>query len=521
MSAASQQPTAPRGVVGRSSRGLFGVAVGFLAGVLVAALLVPDADEVITRSDDAHVASRLPDGRQREAGSTEIDLDGGDAGELGSGANGGTGASEAGDPGGAGGAGSASPGDAGTESAGGTRHPGGATAPGVSATEVTIGVGLPDIGVIAALGPGYDQGNPRDHVEAVLAHLREEGRLPVAGRDIRPVYRTYDILSEPAQRAVCESFARDVTVFAVVALHNFGPGNQCVAEEFDIPVITTDGQSDALYASTPNMISLQMSIERLMRNFVEWAHRRGDLTGKRIGVYYSSDPDAARVVRQSIIGPLRERGHTIAAEVQTSEPATGGPTDSVAVQRFRSSGVDVAILVVSAVAKTNFFNQAQLQNYRPTYLENDIGFSTTTTATGTYPANHFDGTRGFSGMRFGEAAAGLPEPAEAQWCMGAIRSRTGRPIDPQRNEGEYIAANQACDELQVVLTALEHAGPELTRERFFAGLHSIQGRPTGIHGDISFQPGRHHGVATWRELVWRAGCRCWVAEGSFQPLWLR
>jgi hypothetical protein len=384
-----------------------------------------------------------------------------------------------------------------------------------------IGVGLPDIGAIAALGPGYDQGDPRAHVESALAQLRQEGRLPVHGQDIEPVYRTYDIISAESQRAACEGFALDDAVFAVVAISNFGVGYECVTRDHGIPLLTSNGVLDELYASTPNMLSLQMSLDRHLRNFVEWAHRRGDLTGKRIGLYYSTDPVEARSARQSVIGPLRDLGHAVAVEVQTSEPATGGPTDSVAVQRFRSSGVDVAILLVSPIAKTNFMAQAELQRYRPRYLENDLASSTTTTATSTYPAQHFDGTRGFTGLRFGELASGMPMPAPARWCLDAIAHHGGRSIDPRTTEAEHIAANRACDALTVLVDALQAAGPDPDRDRLLEAVATLERREMGIHGDVGFEPGRQHGTETWRELVWRAGCRCWVAEGPFRSLLVR
>jgi hypothetical protein len=392
------------------------------------------------------------------------------------------------------------------------------TAPAPNGESLRIGVGLPDIGAIAALGPGYDQGDPRAHVESALAQLRQEGRLPVHGQDIEPVYRTYDIISAESQRAACEGFALDDAVFAVVAISNFGVGYECVTRDHGIPLLTSNGVLDELYASTPNMLSLQMSLDRHLRNFVAWAHRRGDLTGKRIGVYYATDPVEARSARQSVIGPLRDLGHTVAVEVQTGEPATGGPTDSVAVQRFRSSGVDVAILLVSPIAKTNFMAQAELQRYRPTYLENDLASSTTTTATSTYPAQHFDGTRGFTGLRFGELAAGMPEAAPARWCLDAIARHANRSIDPQATEAEHIAANRACDALTVLVDALQAAGPNPDRDRLLEAVATLGRREMGIHGDVGFEPGRQHGTETWRELVWRAGCRCWVAEGPFRSL---
>lgn len=396
---------------------------------------------------------------------------------------------------------------------------GDASAPGVSATAISLGVGLPDLSAIGALGPGYDQGDPRQHVEGVLRQLRAEGRLPVHGRDIEPIYRSYNILSADAQRSVCEAFGIDHVVFAVMAISNFGAGNECTAREFQIPTFTSDGSTDAIHAaSAPNLFTLQMTTDRMFRNFVAWAHRDRLLTGKRIGVYFSADPAAAKVVRDNVIQPIEALGHVVVTKVQTSDPATGGPTDAIAVQRFASDRVDTGILLVTALAKTNFFNHAESQGYRPRYLENDLASSTTDTATGTYPKDQFDGTPAFTGLRFGELNAGLPEPAESQWCRAAIRRHTQRDIPRQGRDAEYIAANRACDEILTILHGLEQAGPALTRASFIRGVETIRNSAAGIHGNLTFGPGRHDGTSSWRRIGWTKGCSCWKVSSEITPL---
>ena len=52
----------------------------------------------------------------------------------------------------------------------------GSSAPGVSADSIRLGIGISDLGAIGALGPGYDQGEPREHIEAILTELRATGR---------------------------------------------------------------------------------------------------------------------------------------------------------------------------------------------------------------------------------------------------------------------------------------------------------------------------------------------------------
>jgi len=40
----------------------------------------------------------------------------------------------------------------------------------------------------------------------------------------------------------------------------------------------------------------------------------------------------------------------------------------------------------------------------------------------------------------------------------------------------------------------------------------------GIHGDVTFSSNKHDGVSAYRELLWKKGCKCWVAQGAFKPL---
>lgn len=504
---------------------LFGVAAAFLAGVLVAALFVPERDVIESAAVTAGGgpaeldAEGFPETTVDPAGSDGATAGGDESAAQGAGAVPGATVGPVGTGGGTTGGGTTGDSQRGGPSGGGAA--GGATAPGVTADKVTIGVGVPDLSVIAALGPGYDAGNAEEHVEGILAQLREDGRLPVHGRDIEPVYSSYNILSEDEQRATCENFGVDNTVFAVIAIHNFGAGNECTAREFGLPTFTSDGSSDAVHARAyPNLFTMQMTGDRMLRNYVAWANEAGFLTNKRIGIYSSNDPEAAAVVEENVIKPLEALGHDIVAHVETSqtEAATGGPRDSIAVQQFSTNRVDVAILLVSAVAKTNFFNQAQTQGYKPLYLENDIGFSTTDTATSTYPPAQFDKTPAFTGMRFGEGNSGVPEPAEAQWCRAAIKAQTGNDIPRQGRDAEYIAANQACDEIMVVLHALEQAGPGLTRASFIASVETIRGMGMGIHNDVTFTRERHDGVSIWRQIRWARGCTCWRVDGDKRPL---
>src|SRR5439155_10431347 len=65
---------------------------------------------------------------------------------------------------------------------------------GVTPTTVKIGVALLDLGALRNLGPAFDNGNRQAHFDSILAGWKRAGLLPVAGRTVEFVYRSYNIV---------------------------------------------------------------------------------------------------------------------------------------------------------------------------------------------------------------------------------------------------------------------------------------------------------------------------------------
>ena len=516
----------------RRSGTLFGLVVGLILGMLVAVLVIPERQDVrdVTASGglQSGVAGSGSGGTGTDVGTSGTGVGAGGAGAGvgagGAGADVGAGGAGAGtgEGGAAGGTGSgASGGDGGVAGGGGDTGPTGPVR-GVTADKIKIGIAVPDLRAIGALGPGYDQGDLAGHARALLQSLKREGAIPVHGRDVEFVYRSYNIIDANAQRAACVGLVQDEKVFAVIAIHSFAVGSECVAREFQTLLLTTDAPSsdgsDAAYARAPLMFTLQMSLSRLMRNWPHWANQRGLLKGKKIGLYYGSDQAARRLVEDELIGQLAALGHKPVAKVTTGQTTTGGPQDSVAVQQFRSAGVDLAMLVVSSIAATNFMQQAEGQGYRPSYIDNDLAFATTDTAAGTKPVPQYGGSYAMTGMRFGEWKSGKGIPPQAADCQRRA-AIGGDKVDPNGRDAEWIAMNQICDEVDVLLRALQAAGRNLSTPALVAALESnIENVPMGIHGNVTFAPGKHSGVDQQRTIQYKGECRCWKVVTDFAPL---
>lgn len=501
----------------RRSGALFGVVTGFLLGALVAALAVPDHGTITVRRTTGEVSAAAP---TAPGDTTVADTSDGVAAYPDSApAAGGAAAPADGEmpPGRA----TARPGGAATASGAGapaTGPMGGATARGVTENRIVLGVAYPDLGALRALGPKYDNGDVPAQWRALVASWRKDGRLPVAGRDIELRFASYQVTDLVDQRRACAALVNDHKVFAVVGVAYFSVGAECVAREYRTPLLTSDGPLDSAFArSAPFLFSLGMSESRLWRNFVRWADAKGKLRGRKVGVYYLNDPTEREIVQQIVKPELAKLGHKLAAEV-TTDQSLGGPQDAVAVQRFRSAGVDVAVLLTS---KAGFMQQATAQGYEPEYLDNDHAFGTSDTAASTYPPQQFDGALGFSGRRVGESAAGRPLSKEQEACLAAYERESGDRVERPKGSdetAEFSYVLMGCDLGTVLLGGLRAAGAALTPDSFVKGIETLTRVPLLRYATASYGPGKHHGSDFAQTVQWRASCRCWVSVSGFEPL---
>ncbi|MBA2608427.1 MAG: hypothetical protein H0U92_05790 [Actinobacteria bacterium] len=489
---------------------MFGLVAGLLIGALVATVAIPRRQPTsVVASGRAPAQTSaiggIANGEEAAPGDAQSATGGGGIAAGGSGGSGRRGSGSGGS-----GSGAASPDG---------RGPGG-NSRGVTDSTVKIGIAYPDLTGLRTLGPEYDNGDVPEQWRALLDGYKRDKKVPAGGRNIEFVFRTYNVLDPGAQRSACLGFVQDDKVFAVVGVAYFQVGSECVAREYRTPLLTTDGPSDAVFArSAPNLFSLQVSTNRLVRNFVRWAKNRGTIAGKKVGVYYLNDAPTTDIFK-TIKSELASVGVTDVVEA-TTDQSLGGPGDALAVQRFRTAQVDVVILLTS---KGGFLQQAQGQGYKPTYIESDYLFGTSDVSASTYDKNQWNDTLAMTTTHNGEAAAGEPATAESEKCIGNYERYSGkkvvRPGPNGSNGATFGYVRYSCDLGRVVLHSLNAAGRDLTQASFIAGLESFRDQPTLQFGAVSFGPGRHDGAQLQRTLKWSAACTCWRATGAFAPLFL-
>lgn len=397
---------------------------------------------------------------------------------------------------------------------------GGATARGVTGETIKIGVAIPDLGNLGSVSKNFDIGDVEQQIEAILDGWRRDERLPVHGRDIEVVFKGYNIFSSDQQVAVCNELVRDESVFAVVGLRFFNAGAECVASEQQTPVITLDGAAASVYErGAPYFFTVRYSRTTMFRNWVHWAHEEGILEGRKIGVYYESE--LQDLVDGAVEPTLQELGYELTEKVDagSGEGVGGGAQDSVAVQRFKSAGVEVLLPMIGSTQYVSVMQQAESLDYHPTYIDNDFGDHTSDAGASIFIPDQFDGTQAMTGKRVGQFASGADIPDVTRECVENYEryAATEVPLEsPESAELDTILAG--CDDMAVLLAGLENAGEELTFDSFVAGLETIEGLELAGHGDVTYSSTRHEGVGQQRTVTWSADCRCWAAEGDFSDL---
>jgi hypothetical protein len=389
------------------------------------------------------------------------------------------------------------------------------TTQGVTAKSVKIGFAIPDISALGAVfGEQVDPKDMPGHIRAVLAGMRKDGRLPICGRDIEAVFRTYNVLDPAASRSVCVGFADQDKVFAVIALFSFGAASCVTVEKKTVLLDLGSLLADADYAQSPLLFGTDPSIDRAYRSLANWILKTNLANGKTIGLYYNS---AGRdLVKKNIIDVLAAGGHPVNVEVSTDAAATStaaDPNDSVAIQRFRAGGVDLAIPLSGS---SNFYRQAQLQAYKAQWAVEGVALASDAT-TKQYEPNTFDGALGLLFDHVGEESSGIPLTKEADTCYRYWREAGGTV--PPRDYGEGQVIRESCDQINLVTKAMGVAGNNLTTTTLVLGMETIKDFPLSYYSDQTFVRGKHWGSVKNVIEQYHKDCTCWKVTGPFQPLY--
>ena len=539
------------------------IMAAFLAGILLAALVIPAHRSLTTGSvglggaggsepgsGAGGSAAGSPGGLSTGVGGSAA----GSPGGLSTGSGGtslpGTGASALG-PGGSSGSGSGSAisGVTGTGSSNGSGLPGGAgptgsvgeggarnsgaSAQGVTATSIKLGVLGGSSTTIGPACPRCDQGGQATDeavVKGLLALWHKQGKLPVYGRDINPVFTTANDLDTTgaSAQAACEQLGGQ-TIFASLVGIGAG-GDDCLVTSYHSFVFDAGG-GDTLPGHAmdyPYYWQIGSSIEQALTAWASWANANGLLKGHTIGLYApddTTDSGIQEVINATFKVELAKLGHPL--KVDETYSGEGQSNDAVAVEKMRAQGVDVVFIWNGITEPSGFQNQADQIGYHPLYPMVDAGSFPydDSLADVAYKASDENGNLGLATRWWDwsvrKPATAVANPA-AQQCVDAYEQETGTTIDVYNDDAKLRYMLDECADLQVILQGLQNAGPDLTKTTFVHGLEQIANMQTADYQSVSLTGGplgtgdNYWQTAQFKQNRWQPTNDYWGMLGRYE-----
>jgi hypothetical protein len=284
-------------------------------------------------------------------------------------------------------------------------------------------------------------------------------------------------------------------------------------------VIDVNAVPRTIFARTdPFLFTVRAAQDLVYLAYVGWAHRRGLLAGRRIGIFsdrYTATSTSAAIAR------LAELGYQAAVHVESDGVGVGSGHDLEAARRFKESDVDVVMPFVSGSSMARLLRALADLGHRPTIVDLETGEHATDVSGSVMPPL-YEGTQALVMSRVGEVAGGRPFDAIADRAVATVEAATGRTIarSGRDSSGELSNILLVADLVAILCRALREIDGVVDREQLVAAIERIDAMPSASGGALTFRPGEHWGCRELRRVEWRAGA--WRVLSEYQQIdsWL-
>lgn len=385
---------------------------------------------------------------------------------------------------------------------------------------IKVGVLLLNIGNISAIGfgggPGLSPADQQTVWQAYIDDINAAGGID--GRPLKPIFQTYDPLSDDNMRAACLALTRDAKATVVVDAGGFvGSSILCVTKENSTPFILTasSGVPAQYYAeSAERLFTLFQSAQRAMKNFVAELPNMGVPKTAKIGIladYYGNIKETPDLLQKF----LQDAGYTVAYRNDLSgDLQTGSSQMPVEVTQMRSHGVQVIVNISNALYITQFVQEADAQQFHPSYVSSDWQGGSTNFYFENMP-DSFDGSPVVTISRVDESKVGRPEPPIDAACNkraeAALKTNVDRDTDAY---GMYV---RICSIAKMLQAGFKAAAQPITGDTFKVGMTKLGRLDLAGFGGGALGPGRPDAADRIRTVKWRSSCKCLMPVDDFRP----
>jgi len=389
-----------------------------------------------------------------------------------------------------------------------------ATDRGVTATTVTLGFPLYDLGAASRLGLAVDGLDPEAQqatIQAFVDHVNDEGGIN--GRRIRPVYRSLEVLSQDAAYAVCLALTEDESSFAVLGDLIYPGASQCVTNHDTILLTNSAAVTDDSYAGGKGLLyGMFPRGSRMMANFAAKLGQLGKLNGTKVGILSDKGFDPAGRTMAALVTSVQDRGGTVVRATNLSEDRSVASSQvPVEVNQMRSAGAEAMLFISGFLYSTQFAQQADSQRWVPAYFASDWAGMYVSNVNENMPPS-YDGALVVTTTRDSDHNFGI-EPPPAARCREIYEQRAGTKL----GTGDHDYAMVQCDLVLSFVHATRLAGPNLTRASAGRSLQRMGPFPTAFWGGGTFGPGKFDMADQIQVDRWDRACKCFEPHSPFEP----
>jgi len=384
-----------------------------------------------------------------------------------------------------------------------------ATDKGVTASQVTVGILLPDAGPVNSYVGIPSQSAFQTAYNAIIAHFNQAGGVQC--RKIVPKYYDDNVLDSSSEQATCLQIVQD-GVFAVLNNLNTPAETTCLAQHAIPNIWYTPAHGPNVRQFYPYLLSDAPNYDRLITNYVVGAQQEGFFKGmKKLGILEETCfPDENRDIAADLaaigIGSSEIDIYNYGCPVAVDTP----DQDQEAALQFEKDGV-THVMNTAYTYITNFAQAAQNQGYHPQMaVMEDGALGAIAHESSPPPPSSFDGALGITWDQIGaESTPGVAlSPATA--VCAAILAKIGDPAPTAKGSAAGALYGDGCAIVSVFVSAADRSFP-LVRTGLAAGM--VRAGPL----DLSYPVGPMDATSAtdptggqyWRPDRWSSSCGCW------------
>ncbi|MCU1594594.1 MAG: hypothetical protein JWO12_1986 [Frankiales bacterium] len=383
----------------------------------------------------------------------------------------------------------------------------GATDQGVTATTISVGVIIVDLGAASNLIAVPSASDQKKAWNASVAQLNKNGG--VLCRKVVVKFYTDGVFDTSQEHSACLQMVAD-KVFAVFN-NLFNTTEQtCIAKNHIPNIWYTPPHTPDVKKYSPYILSWQPDFDQLIHEYVFGAKAQGYFNGmKKLGIIKQSCyPDEIIALQHELTAAGIDMSKADVYDEGCSQSPNNPQTDTSAALEFQRNGV-THILNVAYANDASFSMAADQQKYYPKFAHMEDA-SATAIETGTAkPGKSFDNTLLISSIQTGAAhTPGYRFNAPTVACTKLLAS-AGLPS--AYSAGVAALFGISCIDTLLFKQMAEHA-PSLRRDQLALGLTRVGPLELAYPGGPLNVTNRM--VPTGGQLAragrWRTSCECWV-----------